>query len=247
MKPIALLDLETTGAEIDSARIVQISVRQVDQNFIPLALAKTILLNPGIPISAEATEIHGITDEMVKECPSFKKISKSLHEYLMPCDAAGFNILGFDIPVLAEEFIRVGMQFPPPGMRFIDAMAIFHTKVPRTLSGAAIYFLNKEHVEAHDAEADIDITREILVAQVNRYEDLKAMDIQQLHKFCQGDQQRVDLAGTIVINAEGVPVYKIGKDKGKPIKANPGFAYWMLKNSFSTDTKNHLKKILYGR
>jgi DNA polymerase-3 subunit epsilon len=247
MKPIIYFDLETTGTEVDKSRIVQIAAARIDPE-TGEAKTKKVLVNPGILIPKEASDVHGITDQMVEGCPTFKAISKSLFEYMDGCDLGGFNIINFDVPLLAEEFLRAGLNWPAPGTLFIDAMKIFYEKEPRTLSGAVKHYLKREHADAHDAQADILATIEVYHAQLKAYADLGQMDRQELHDFCQGDEKRVDLAGKIVLNATGVPVYSFGKDKGKSIKNNPGFAIWMLKNSFPTETKNHLKKLLgYGR
>jgi len=242
-----MFDLETTGVEVDSARIVQIACRKLDNLFLPMEPAKKMLINPGIPIPADATEVHKITDEMVANAPTFKQVSKSLFTYFEGCDLAGFNIINYDNPLLAEEFARVGIEWPAPGTRVVDVLKIFYAKEPRTLSGAVKHYLGREHEEAHDAEGDINATDEVLLAMIAKYGDLQVMDIEKLHEFCEGEEKRIDIAGKIVLNKDGVAVYGFGKDKGKTVRDNPGFGNWMLKQGFTTNTKEVVRRLLgYG-
>jgi DNA polymerase-3 subunit epsilon len=245
-QPAAILDLETTGKDPQTAKIVEISVVKVMPD--GTKDIRTMKVNPGIPIPPEATEVHKITDDMVREAGTFGRYAKGIYDYFAGCDVAGFNSNRFDVPLLAEEFSRVGVTRPEPGTNFIDVYQIFAYKEPRDLSGAVKFYLNREHENAHSAEGDILATAAVLAAQIGRYPELAGMGAKEIHTFCQGDQPWVDLAGKIVLNKEGIEVYGFGKDKGKSVKANPGFAQWMLKQSFPTNTKKILKKLLgYGR
>lgn len=245
MKPLAFIDTETTGVDLVLDRIVEISVTKVSADLLTILETRTARINPGMKIPAAATAIHGITDEMVAGKPTFAQVSKSLFDFLAGCDLAGYNIANFDVPLMAEEFGRAGISFPEPGTIFIDACNIFKAKEKRDLSGAVLFYTGQKHEDAHGAEADNLATWKVLAAQLQRYPDLGAMSRKELERFCIGDY--VDLAGKIVRNEKGVPVYAFGKDIGKSVKENPGFALWMLKQSFPTNTKQVLKKILgYG-
>lgn len=248
MKPIIFFDLETTGVEVETARIVQIACLKVNADLSPIEgeTPRMLYINPGIPIPAEATAVHGITDDLVKNAHPFGRYANAFIEYFKGCDLATFNGNRFDIPLMAEEFARLNMEFPAAGTLMIDVWQIFANKEPRDLTGAVRFYLNSELTGAHSAVVDIMATLDVLVAQRAKYEDVGAMDTLALHQFCEGEHPRVDLAGKIVL-IDGVACYGFGKDKGKPVKANPGFAYWMLKQSFPTNTKNILKKIVYGK
>lgn len=243
-KPIAFYDVETTGTDVTTARICQIAIFKVDGKRIE---KKQMLINPTVPIPAECTEVHGITDEMVKDARTFKQISKSLFEFMQGCDLGGHNIVGYDVPVLAEEFARASIKWPAPETFFVDTLLIMRKLQPNTLSGAVKFYLNKDHTDAHDAAADIQATIDVYEAQLTRYDELKGFDAKALHEFCEGDEKRVDLAGKLVLNKEGKIVYAFGKDKGKCVKENPGFGQWMLGQSFPTETKEILKALLYGK
>lgn len=250
MKPIVIFDLETTGTEVEASKIVELACLKVSHDLQPLAdqTVKRILINPGIPIPPEAIEVHKITDDMVKDAGVFGRYAKAIYDYFAGCDVAGFNSNRFDVPLLAEEFARVGINWPEPDTNFIDVYQIFAYKEPRDLSGAVKFYLNREHETAHSAEGDILATAAVLAAQIGRYPELAGMGAKEIHQFCQGEQQWVDLAGKIVLNKDGVAVYAFGKDKGKSVKGNPGFAQWMLKQSFPTNTKNVIRSILgYGK
>jgi DNA polymerase III subunit epsilon len=244
---INFFDTETTGTDPVNDRIVQLAVSKYTDDLQTLVSKKCVLINPERPIPAAATAVHHITDDMVKDKPTFKMYSKSMLEYFDGCDVAGYNIDRFDIPLLSEEFGRAGLSWPHSGMRVLDACTIFKKKEERTLTAALRFYCGSLHTEAHDAEADNDATRDVLIEQLRRYEDLGAMSLDELHKFCAGDQNRVDLAGKIILDERGLPCYSFGKHKGEPVTAHPGFAQWMLRENFSTDTKKHLTRILNQR
>lgn len=243
MKPIAFFDFETTGTDVAVDKIVEISIVIFSPDFSEIINKKTMLINPGIPIPKEATEIHGITDEMVKDQPLFPNIAKGVLAFIEGCDMAGYNINNFDKPLFAEEFARCGINWPAGDVLFIDAMQIFHSKEKRDLSGAMKFYCNEDHEGAHAAEIDNIATAKVLQAQLKTYADLGAMDREQLAKFCQPNEC-MDIAGKIIKNADGKWVYGFGKDKGKRIKENPGFGQWMLKSNFTTNTKDCIRKIL---
>jgi DNA polymerase-3 subunit epsilon len=168
--PIVFFDLETTGIDIASDRVVEISYLKVSPD--GEETTKTRKINPERPIPAEATEVHGITNEDVKNCPTFKQIAKSLAADIEGCDLAGYNSNRFDIPLLAEEFIRAGVNIDLNKHKFVDVQTIFHKKEPRTLTAAYKFYCNKELTDAHTAEADTLATYEILKSQLDHYEDL---------------------------------------------------------------------------
>lgn len=176
-KPLAFFDLETTGVSTADDRIVSIAVKK----YLPDGSVedKYMLINPERPIPEGATQVHGISDEMVKDAPSFKKIAKSLHAFLEGCDLAGFNIINFDIPLLAEEFLRAGLSFPIIGTRFLDACTIYRIKEVRTLSAGYKFYCGKEMTDAHNAQADVNATCEVLEKQMELYE----MDIDAVLHF----------------------------------------------------------------
>ncbi len=246
MKPIAFLDWETTGTDVVADRIVQMHITKVDPTSWDIIEERGTLINPGVPIPKGASDIHGITDDMVKDAPRFAQVAKSLYSFLRDCNVGGFNIINFDVPMLSEEFIRCEIEWPVMGTLFFDAYKIFADKERRDLTGAVKFYLQREMEGAHGAKADVHATIDIFKAQIDKYEDLKAMNLEELSKFCVG-HNTVDLAGKIVLNEEGVPTYGFGKDKGKTIKDNPGFGFWMLKNSFPSETKKVLETILFKK
>lgn len=242
-RKICFIDLETTGKEVTSARIVQIAAVKCSPDLTDREEVKNYLINPGIPIPPGATEIHGITDEMVKDAPPFVKIAIRLQNYLEGCDIGGFNSNRYDVPLLSEEFARVGLSWPPEDTKLVDGYQIYATKERRDLTAALKFYCGREHTGAHDAEADILATVDVVAAQILKYEDLLSMSIPELDAFC-GGNIRVDLAGTIVLNEQGVAVYNIGKAKGKAVTSDRGFGEWMLKGDFCGNTKAVVKKLL---
>lgn len=243
MKPIIFFDLETTGVDLESDRIVQFSAIKVNAEFETIGEPKDVLINPEISISEEATAVHGITNEMVQGKPTFKQFALGIKTFFEGCDLAGYNILEFDVPLLAEEFARLGIKWPEPGTLYLDALRIFREKEKRDLAGAVKFYTGREIEAAHNALGDNISTISVLTAQMKRYEDLGAMTREQLSEYCIGDR-KLDLAGKIGLNEAGEPIYAFGKDKGKTIKENPGFGLWMLKNKFTTNTKDVLREIM---
>lgn len=242
-RPLAFFDLETTGINIASDRIVEISILRIEPTGKETWLTHKV--NPGIPIPPQVTEIHGISDEDVKECPSFKEIAKEVVEFIEGCDLAGYNAIKFDIPFLAEEFLRCDVDFDIRNRKYVDVQVIFHKKEQRTLSAAYVYYCDKELTNAHSAEADTRATYEILMAQLDRYNDLEN-DIDKLAAFS-SQNRLVDLAGRIVLNSKGVEVFNFGKHKGKPVakvlKDEPSYYSWMMNGDFPLYTKKILTEI----
>jgi DNA polymerase-3 subunit epsilon len=241
--PIIFFDLETTGINIASDRIVEISYLKVDVN--GNEGEKTLRINPGMPIPEKATAIHGITDEDVKNAPTFHEIAKSLARDFEGCDLAGYNSIKFDIPLLAEEFLRAGVDIDLKRRKFVDVQVIFMKMEPRTLSAALKFFTGKELTEAHSASADTHATYEVLQAQLDRYENLKN-DVAMLAEFS-AQNRNVDFAGRIVLNEEDVEVFNFGKYKGRAVyevlEQDPGYYGWMMNGDFPLYTKKVLTSI----
>jgi DNA polymerase-3 subunit epsilon len=240
-KPLCFFDLETTGIDIASARIVEIAIVKI----MPSGekVEKHLIINPTIPIPKETSEIHGITDEMVKDKPTFKQISKSLNEFLSGCDIAGYNNDYYDNQVIAEEFARLGVVFPEEGVKSIDVCSLFKKFEGRTLSDAVRYYLNKNLDDAHSALPDTMACADVFFAQIEKYEELKGKDVDFISNFTKDG--RVDLGGRIVKNEKGEYIWNFGNDnKGKRIKDTLSFADWILRNNFPVHFKLQLKKIL---
>lgn len=241
--PLVFFDLETTGTNIIKDRIVEISYLKVYPNGDEDS--KTRRINPEMPIPPESTLIHGITDEDVKDCPTFKEVAKSLAVQIEGCDLAGYNSNRFDIPVLVEEFLRVGVDIDLNKRKFIDVQTIFHKMEQRTLSAAYKFFCNQSLENAHTAEADTRATYEVLKAQLDRYPELKN-DMKFLSDFSSYNNN-VDFAGRMVYNDKGEELINFGKYKGQSVanvlKTDPGYYSWMMNGDFSLDTKRVLTEI----
>ncbi len=242
--PLVFFDLETTGLNTTRDRIIEISLLKVYPN--GKEEVKTRRLNPEMPIPPESTAIHGITDEDVKDCPTFKQIAKSLADQLEGCDLAGFNSSRFDVPMLAEEFLRAGVDFDMGRRKLIDVQIIYHRREPRTLEAAYAFYCNKQLDNAHSAESDTRATYEVLKSQLKHYPDL-ANDIDALSKEYSSFNDNVDLAGRMIYNENGVEVFNFGKHKGKPVeevlKNEPSYYAWMMDGDFPLNTKQALTKI----
>lgn len=242
--PIVFFDLETTGVNIAKDRVVEISVLKVYPN--GKEEQKTVRVNPEMPIPKEASAIHGIYDEDVKDCPVFKGIAKELARYIEGCDLGGYNSNRFDIPLLAEEFLRAGVDFDMRKRKFVDVQTIFHKMEQRTLSAAYRFYCDKCLEDAHTAAADTFATYEVLKAQLDRYEGKLENSIEFLSKFST-QNNNADFAGFIVFNEKGIEVFNFGKNKGIPVeqvlKEQPGYFAWMLNNDFPLYTKKILTEI----
>ena len=242
--PLVFFDLETTGINITKDRIVEISLLKVHPN--GKEEIKSRLINPEMPIPAQATAIHGITDDDVKDCPTFKQVAKSLADMLEGCDLAGFNSSRFDVPMLSEEFLRAGVDFDMSKRKFVDVQIIFHKKEQRTLAAAYKFYCDKELQNAHSAEADTIATYEVLKSQLDRYPDLEN-DVAFLSKEYSSFNNNVDFAGRIIFDDKGVEVFNFGKHKGKPVaqvlRNEPSYYSWMMDGDFPLNTKQVLTKI----
>ncbi|MCU0381738.1 MAG: 3'-5' exonuclease [Chitinophagaceae bacterium] len=241
-RPLAVLDLETTGVNLSSDRIVELAILKImpDGNIV----RKRRLINPQMKIPVESSEIHGITDEMVKDAPTFKEISNETRQFLEQCDLAGYNSNRFDWPLLMEEFLRAGLDFDISDRKMIDVQKIFHVLEPRTLSAAYKFYCNKTLDGAHSAEVDAQATWEVLDAQLDRYPQLgKTLDSV---INCIGDEKMVDFARRFILQ-NGVEVFNFGKHKGRPVtdvlKAEPQYYDWMMKGDFPMHTKQKLTEI----
>ncbi len=241
--PIVFFDLETTGVNITSDRIVEISYLKVFPN--GNEVSRTMRINPEMHIPEQASEVHGIYDDDVKDCPTFKQVAKDVAHDFEGADIAGFNSNRFDVPLLAEEFLRAGVDLDMTRRKFIDVQVIFHKMEQRTLSAAVKFYCGKELEGAHSADADTRATYEVLQAQLDRYDELQN-DIAWLSEFS-SHTRNVDFAGRIVYDDKGVEVFNFGKYKGIPVvevlRRDPGYYSWMMQGDFSLNTKQVLTRI----
>ncbi len=236
--PILFFDIESTGLSVATDRIVEISALKImpngDQEL------KTRRINPTIPISPEAQNIHGISNEDVADCPTFKEVARSLAQWMTGCDFAGYNAIKFDIPILAEELLRAGVKFDFRKRKVVDVQNIFHKMEQRTLSAAYKFYCNKDLTNAHSAEADTVATYEILEAQLERYSNELENDVNFLADFS-AKSRYLDYAGRIALDENDVPIINFGKHKGKSVeqvlKREPSYYSWMMNGEFTLDTK----------
>lgn len=242
-RPLAFIDLETTGINLSTDRIVEIAIIKITVEGEKQVKRK--LLNPEMPIPKTSIDIHGITDEMVKDAPTFKQVGNEIKQFLEHCDLGGYNSNRFDIPLLMEEMLRIGLEFDMKGRRLVDVQKIFHLMEQRTLSAAYKFYCNKNLEGAHGAEVDATATWEVLEAQVQRYPQL-GDTVESIIK-CIGDDQIVDFARRFVME-NGVETFNFGKYKGKPVaevlKSEPQYYDWMMKGDFPLHTKQKLTEIL---
>lgn len=245
IRPIIFFDLETTGTSVTSDRIVEISLIKVFPD--GHTEEKTRRINPERHIPEESTAIHHITDDDVKDAPTFRQIAKSLHELFDDSDIAGFNSNKFDVPLLIEEFGRAGLSFDVSGRNFVDVQGIFHKMEQRTLVAAYRFYCGKDLTDAHSATADTRATYEVLLSQLERYPDLKN-DVQALAEFSSGGRN-VDLAGRMVYDDNHEPIFNFGKNKGRKVKDivrhEPGFIQWIMQGDFPKETKDQLRRLQY--
>jgi DNA polymerase-3 subunit epsilon len=250
--PIAFFDLEATGINISTDRIVEISILKIFPD--GRQELKTLQTNPTIPIPIESSLIHGIYDKDIVDSPTFKDVARDLFQIFEGADLAGFNVLKYDIPLLVEEFLRAGIDFDIERRNLLDAQKIFFMMEKRNLSSAYKFYCGKTLENAHSAEADTIATYEVFKAQIERYmgeelEDLQGNkigiienDMKKIHSMI--NEKMVDLAGRFVFNDKGEECFNFGKQKGKPIaqvlKEEPGYYDWMMKGDFPLDTKRKL-------
>lgn len=241
-KPLAFIDLETTGVNLATDRIIEIAIVKV----LPdgKRSIKRKLINPQIPIPKQSSDLHGITAEMVKDAPTFREVAQELKQMLDGCDIAGYNSNRFDIPMLVEEFLRAEVDFDMRGRRLVDVQNIFHKMEQRTLSAAYKFYCNKVLDGAHSAEIDASATHEILIAQLERYPDL-GTSIESVLKLI-GEEPIVDFARRFILE-NGVEVFNFGKYKGRAVaevlRVEPQYYDWMMKGDFPQYTKQKLTEI----
>jgi len=253
--PLCFFDLETTGTNITHDRIIEIAVIKL----VPSGevLRKSSLLNPTIPIPAESAAIHGLTDADVQGKPTFKEVAKEYARFFEGADLAGFNILKFDIPILVEEFLRAGVEFDYSRKKIIDAQRIYHLMEKRTLSAAYQFYLNKQLADSHTAEADTEAAMQVLLAQLERYQNQPVTDgmgkqigeikndMDALAQLTTSDL--VDLAGRMTKDKQGDVFFNFGKHKGKKVldvlRNEPSYYDWMMNGDFPLDTKRKLTEI----
>ena len=242
-KPLVFFDLETTGINITKDRIIEISCLKIMPD--GTEEIKTWRVNPQIPIPEQATAIHGITDEDVKDCPVFEELSSEIVELIEGCDLAGFNSNKFDIPLLGEELLRVGLTINLSERKCIDVLTIYHKLEPRNLKTAYKYYCGKELTDAHQAEIDARATYEVLMSQLDKYSELEN-DVDALSVYSTFTNQ-VDFAGRMIFNEDGEEVFNFGKYKGqlvtKTLAKDPGYCNWILQGDFSLDTKKKITEI----
>ncbi len=243
--PIIFFDLETTGVDVAKDRIVELCYIKVFPN--GNEESKTMRLNPERPIPAQASEVNGIYDEDVKDCPTFKEVAQELKQAFTGCDLAGFNSNRFDIPLLVEEFLRAGItDLDFTKVKMVDVQNIYHKLERRTLIAAYKYYCGKDLENAHSADADTRATLEVLEAQLDKYPDVLQNDISFLAEYSTMNRN-VDFAGRMVYDENGVPVFNFGKYKGKPVvevlRRDPGFYGWLQQGDFPLNTKQMLMKI----
>ncbi len=242
-RPIIFFDLETTGINIMTDRIVEISFIKIMPN--GEEIERTRRINPGIPIPAEATAVHHITDEDVADCPTFRQVARDLANQMVGCDIAGFNSNRFDIPMLDQEFHNAGVDFDFSKARFVDVQTIFHKKEQRTLVAAYRFYCDKELDGAHSANADTRATYEVLKAQLDRYPDL-VNDIESLSAFS-SQNRNVDLMGRLIFNDKNQEVINFGKYKGRlaeeVLHTDPGYYNWIQQGEFAENTKRAFTRI----
>ena len=244
-KPIVFFDLETTGVQIAKDRIVEIAILKVFPN--GNKESKTWLVNPTIPIPPEITDIHGITNDKVLNKPTFQEVAQEILDLIKNCDLAGYNSNKFDIPLLAEEFLRAKINFNMINIKSIDVQNIFHKLEKRTLTAAYKFYCKKELKNAHSAEADTYATYEILLAQLDKYKELKN-DINFLSEFSNRDGNFADLAGFIRFNDKGEEVLSFGKYRNVTLKKiweeNPGYFSWINQADFPIYTKKIMQNFV---
>lgn len=242
-RPIAFIDLETTGVSLSTDRIVEIAIIKL----LPEGgrQVKRKLINPQIAIPKASSDIHGITDEMVKDAPTFKVAANEIKMFIEGCDLGGYNSNRFDIPILMEEFLRSGIEVDLSKRKMVDVQHIFYTMEPRTLTAAYKFFCEKELTDAHSAEADVSATIDVFLAQLKKYDTLGSTIESVLGRI--GEEKIVDYARRFSFDDKGVEVFNFGKYKGRSVaeilKAEPQYYDWMMRGDFPLHTKQKLTEI----
>jgi DNA polymerase III subunit epsilon len=243
VRPLAFIDLETTGVNLSKDRIVELAIVKLMPD--GTRVTKRKIVNPEMPIPTASSDIHGITDEMVKDAPTFKSIANEVKQFLENADLGGYNSNRFDIPLLMEEFLRADIDIDLSEMRMVDVQHIFYTMQPRTLSAAYDFYCGKSLENAHSAEVDINATIEVFEAQLNKYENLGNTVDSVLN--CIGEDRIIDYARRFVYDDKDNEVFNFGKYKGIPtkeiFKKDPGYYDWMMKGDFPMHTKKKLTEL----
>src|SRR5688572_26998027 len=241
-KPLAVIDIECTGMNLSTDRILEIAIVKIMPD--GKKMVKRKLLNPEIPIPSSVTEIHGITDEMVKDAPTFRQAANEIRQFIDTSDLAGYNSNRFDIPMLVEEFLRVSLDLDFRSRKLLDVQKIFHMMEQRTLKAAYKFYCNSTLENAHSAEADANATWEVLQSQVERYPQL-GLTIESILK-CIGEDNTVDFARRMIME-NGREIFNFGKHKGRAVtdvlKAEPQYYDWMMKGDFPLHTKQKLTEV----
>jgi DNA polymerase-3 subunit epsilon len=256
IRPLAFFDLETTGINVGSDRIVEIAILKAMPD--GTELVKTLRIHPEMPIPLQSSLIHGIYEEHITDAPKFKDVALELAEFIGDADLAGYNSNRFDIPVLLEEFLRAGVDFDMSDRKFVDVQNVFHQMEQRTLRAAYKFYCNQDIINAHSAEADITATYHVLLAQIERYQDTEfedkqgnfskpvQNDVDALHAFTNMNKP-VDFAGRMVFNEDNIEVFNFGKHKGKAVESvfdvEPSYYAWMKQGDFPLYTKKKLEEI----
>jgi DNA polymerase-3 subunit epsilon len=238
-KPIVFFDLETTGVDVSTARIVQIACIKI--NLDGSMEEKKMLINPTIPIPKEASEVHNITDEMVKDAPLFSQVAKGIYSFFKDCDIAGYNSDFYDVPLLCEEFSRISILFLDWEYNLIDVLKYERLLRPNKLADVYKRYTGKDLEGSHDAMNDTKATIEILFKQIEGKEEITPAEIDE---FCQGTKKRFDIAGKTYKNDEGVVFWSFGKNINKPVLEDKAYLEWVLKTDFPSETKFKLKQLL---
>jgi DNA polymerase-3 subunit epsilon len=242
--PLVFLDLETTGVNLSSDRIVEIAMIRIQPD--GTRQVKRKLINPEMPIPKASSDVHGITDEMVKDAPTFKQAGNEIKQFLENCDLGGYNSNRFDIPLLMEEFLRAGLEVNLSERKMVDVQHIFYSMEPRTLSAAYKFYCNQELINAHSAEADIKATVDVLMAQLERYPKL-GNTVESILSVI-GEDRVIDYARRFVYDDKGIEVFNFGKYKGQAIcevlKREPHYYDWMMRGDFPLHTKQKLTELM---
>ncbi len=242
-RPIAFIDLETTGINISTDRIVEIAIVKISPDGTKTVKRK--IINPTIPIPQGAIDVHGITNEMVKDAPTFKQASNEIKQFIEGCDIGGYNSNRFDIPMLVEEFLRCELNIDIESRKLVDVQKVYHLMEQRTLSAAYKFYCQKDLEGAHGAEVDAAATYEVLEAQIEKYSQI-GNTVDSIIKFT-GEEQIVDFSRRFIME-NGVEVFNFGKHKGKPVtrvlKEEPQYYDWMMKGDFALHTKLKITEIL---
>ena len=253
--PVCFFDLETTGTNVATDRIVEIAVIKIMPD--GSELRRRHLVNPGVPIPPDSTVVHGIRDEDVADKPPFKELAKEYAKFMEGCDLSGFNVLKFDLPLLVEEFLRAGVEFDYIKRRVIDTQRIFHMMEKRNLAAALQFYCGRQIQDAHTAEADAEAARDVLAGQIQRYDGQVVTDPsgKEVGKISNdmavlGDLSNAglfDLAGRMIYSEKGDVVFNFGKHKGKLVlqvlRDEPSYYDWMMNGDFSLDTKRKLTEL----